>query len=263
VTISSLHYEIRGDGSPVVLLHGGALDSRMWTSQIAELSRHHLVISYDLRGHGRSSTPTEPFAHYEDLRMLLDGLDIPRASLVGLSLGSRTSIDFALSYPDMVDRLVLSGPGISGMTNRDPFILAQLEHLASAAATGDLDAALECVLRMWVDGPRRSPDEMPAEIRAFCLEMLSATVTNHGRSGIALMTELNAIERTAELRAPILLVVGSLDSPDIHDVVDLIAENAREARRVVVSGAGHNVNMESPEEFNRLVLDFLKGDDRQ
>ena len=252
-----MHYEIHGTGDPVVLLHGGALNSRMWDGQVDAFARRHTVIRYDLRGHGRSPTPTEPFAHYEDLRQLLDDLDIPRAALVGLSLGSRVSIDFALSYPDRVARLVLAAPGISGMTTRDPFILGQLEKLGTAVAGNDVDAALESVLRMWVDGPHRAPDQTPPGVRAFCLELLADTATRHGRTGHTLMTELHAIDRTAELNLPILLPVGDLDSSDIHHVVDLIARNAPHANKVVIPGVAHNVNLERPEEFNEVVLEFL------
>jgi 3-oxoadipate enol-lactonase len=191
-----LSYERRGDGGPVVLLHGGALNSQAWDGQVAPLAEHHTVIRYDLRGHGRSSTPIAPFAHCEDLRQLLDALDISRASLVGLSLGARTAIDFALSCPDRVDRLFLAGPGIGGMTFHDPFILDQLTKLAEAAAAGDVDRALECVVRMWVDGPYRTPDAIDPRIR-------------------------------------------------------------KRARTVVLPGVGHNVNLERPEEFNRMVLEFL------
>jgi pimeloyl-ACP methyl ester carboxylesterase len=258
VTLDSvLHYEIAGAGAPVVLLHAGALDSRTWDAQFEALARQHTVIRCDLRGHGRSPTPTKPFAHYEDLRALLDELGIARAALVGLSLGSRTAIDFALSYPDRVDRLVLAAPGISGMTMRDPFILSQLGKLAEAVAAGDLEAALESVVRMWVDGPYRAPEEVPASVRAFCKEMFRDTVTRHGQTGHTLTTELNAVERTAELRAPILLPVGDVDSSDIHDVVDLVAGKAHDASKVVLPGAGHNVNLEAPGEFNRIVLEFL------
>ena len=78
-----LSYERLGVGSPLVLLHGGALNGQSWDDQVGPLAERHTVIRYDLRGHGRSSTPAEPFAHAEDLRQLLDALDIPRASLVG------------------------------------------------------------------------------------------------------------------------------------------------------------------------------------
>lgn len=257
-----LSYEIRGEGSPVVLLHGGALDGRTWDGQVALLEKHHTVIRYDARGHGQSSTPTKPFAHYEDLQQLLACLGIPQASLVGLSMGSRTSIDFALAHPDLVDKLLLVAPGISGMTFRDPFILDQLKKLAEAGAAGDLAQAVECFLRMWVDGPRRAPEEIDQGIRELCHELITDTVTRHGAAGQSLMTELGAIDRTDELRARILVLVGDLDSSDIHGVVDLVDREAPHARKLVIPGVAHMVNLERPQAFNRVLLRFLGSSER-
>ncbi|WP_232667492.1 alpha/beta fold hydrolase [Pseudonocardia sp. TRM90224] len=92
-----LSYELRGAGDPVVRLHGGGLDGRTWDAEVALLEGDHTVIRFDARNHGRSSTASATFSYYDDLRQLLTGLGITRASLVGLSLGARTSIDFALA----------------------------------------------------------------------------------------------------------------------------------------------------------------------
>lgn len=252
-----LHYEIRGEGSPVVLLHGGGLDLRLWDDQVAAMERRHTVIRYDARGHGRSSTPTTRFAHYEDLRQLLAGLDIPRAGLVGLSLGARTSIDFTLTYPELVDKLVLVSPGISGMSTEDPFILDQLAKLAEASAAGDGAAVVECVVRMWVDGPHRTPEQVDREVRRRCRQMIIDTTTRHAAAGFSLTTELHAVDRVGELGAPTLVLVGDLDSSDIHTVADLVADNAADARKEVISGVGHNMNLERPETFTEAVVRFL------
>ncbi|MEC3979976.1 alpha/beta fold hydrolase [Amycolatopsis sp. H20-H5] len=119
-----LSYEIRGAGSPVILLHAGALNGGMWDHEMDWLSERNSVVRYDARGYGASSEPSGPFTMRHDLRELLDALDFPKATLVGLSMGSRTSIDFALTYPERVEALFLCSPGISGMTFRDPGILA-------------------------------------------------------------------------------------------------------------------------------------------
>jgi 3-oxoadipate enol-lactonase len=255
-----LSYEIRGEGSPVVLLHGGFLDGRLWDHQVAALEHQHTVIRYDARGHGQSSTPTKPFAHHEDLRRLLAALGIPRAALVGLSLGARTSVDFALAYPELVGKLVLVSPGISGMSATDPFILDQLDKLAKVS---DLDAAIECVLRMWVDGPLRSPEQVDPEVRRFSRQMMIDTGKRHGRAGHVLATELHAIDRAGELVAPTLVLVGDQDSPDIHVVADLVHDKAVQADKKLIPGVGHNMNLERPDTFNQAVLDFLSPRARQ
>lgn len=252
-----LAYEISGTGSPVVLLHGGILDGRMWDAQFAALERQHTVVRYDARSHGQSSTPVAHFSHDEDLRQLLTGLGIPKASLVGLSMGSRTSIDFALKYPEMVDKLLLASPGISGMIPHDPFVLAQLEKLAEAGAARDLPAAVECLLRMWVDGPSRVPEEMDQQVRAQCRDLMSESLTRHGAAAQIWATELSAIDHVGELRAPILVILGALDPVDIHEVVDLLDRKAPQSHKIVFPGAAHMVNLEDPEVFNLAMLDFL------
>ncbi|SFH47138.1 Pimeloyl-ACP methyl ester carboxylesterase [Amycolatopsis regifaucium] len=252
-------YEIRGDGDPVILLHGGILDSRMWDAEMTALERHHTAIRYDARGHGESSTPTARFRHYEDLRELMAALGLPCASLVGLSGGGRIAVDFALTYPDLVDDLVLVATGLSAMTTKDPFVLEQNQKLEEAGAKGDLPAAVECVLRMWVDGARRAPGDVDQRVRRLCQEMYTQTIVRHGLTGFTLMDELRAIERTGELTPRTLTLVGELDSPDILAIARQIESEARDARKLVVPGVAHMINLEKPAEFSRIVLGFLAG----
>lgn len=101
-TSTGLHYEVSGSGDPVVLIHAFSVDRRMWAPQISALQRRFRVIRYDLRGHGNSAAPTDPYAPHDDLRSVLDKLRIDRATLVDLSAGSTLAIDFALAYPDRV-----------------------------------------------------------------------------------------------------------------------------------------------------------------
>lgn len=247
-----LHYERRGHGPPVVLLHSGGLSGAIWDRQVAVLERDHTVIRYDARGHGDSSPPEGPFSHYEDLEQVLDGLRVDRATLVGLSLGARTSIDFALTHPDRVAGLVLVGPGISGMAHEDPFIV---DHLARLYASTDVAEVAECLLRMWVDGPYRSPEEVDPAVRKLCRELTVHAVSSRGFA--VWPTELHAVERVAELAARTLVVVGDLDSSDIYTVADLVHEGAPRAEMVVVEGAGHLVNLDRPDEFDQVLLRFL------
>src|SRR5438552_320427 len=111
-----LYYQTMGRGRPVVLVHGGLVDSRQWDDQMGPLARQFLVVRYDLRGYGRSAAPTGPFSPIEDLRALLDLLKVARATIVGLSLGGMVASGFALEYPNRTDRLVLIGTGLRGDT---------------------------------------------------------------------------------------------------------------------------------------------------
>jgi 3-oxoadipate enol-lactonase len=252
-----LFYEAAGEGPPVVLLHAGLLDLRMWDEQFPLLvDAGYRVVRYDARGHGRSSTPTGDFAHHEDLYALLAALDIFHATLVGLSLGGRTSIDFALAHPSLIDGLVLAAPGMSGMEFTDPFIRAEGDKAMAAVQAGDLPGFIEAFLRQWVDGPRRSPSDVDPDVRAFCQAMATQTAQAHlGAQGQWL--ELGAAKRLGELRGPLLALVGDHDSVDIERIVDALVGTVPGARRVVIPGAGHMLNLEQPEAFNRELLGFL------
>jgi 3-oxoadipate enol-lactonase len=251
-----LFYEMRGEGPPLVLLHAGFLDHRLWDAQVETFARVHKVIRYDARGHGRSSTPAHAFCHYEDLRDLLVQLGVPRASLVGLALGSRTALDFALAYPHAVEALVLASPGMSGEDFQDPFVLRQLEAMRASAAARDGKAVVEAFLRAWVDGPRRGPGGVdPAlreRLRAMAVDNFAKFAAARGK-----VRELGAKERLEDLRVPLLAIVGELDAPDIHRIADVLATRVPGARKAVVAGAGHTLNLESAPAFDRAVLEFL------
>jgi pimeloyl-ACP methyl ester carboxylesterase len=249
-----LYYEARGAGAVVVLLHGGLLDGRMWDEQFELLSEECRVIRFDARGHGRSSVPTGDFSNYEDLHDLLVALGVPQATLVGLSLGGRTAIDFALAYPAMVTAVVAVAPGLSGWTFDDPFLA---ENDRSARAAKDPAGIVEAFQRSWTDGPKRTPQQVDPVVRGrvqqMALENLTKAFASRGE-----LKEMGAAGRLGELRVPLLAIVGDLDVSDIHRIVDQLVTNVPGARKVVIAGAGHVVNLERPSEFNRALLEFLR-----
>ncbi len=251
-----LFYEVAGEGRPVVLLHPGFLDRTIWDDEFELLARTRRVIRYDARGHGRSSAPAGDYAHHEDLRDLLAGLGISRATLVGLSLGARTAIDLALTNPGMVEALVLVSPGMSGMTFEDPAIVERHARLEEAAVARDGPGVVEWFLRAWVDGPKRATDEVPPAIRerlrSIAMANLPKQAAARGRN-----LELEATKRVGELRGPVLAIVGELDAADIHRVVGQILAGVPEARSIGIPSAGHMVNLERPRVFQRALLSFL------
>ncbi len=103
---ASLYYEVAGAGHPLILLHEGFADSRMFDDQIAAFAARYRVIRYDRHGSGRSGVPTVPYTHHDALRDLLRHLDVGQASVLGLSTGGAVAIDFTLAYPEIVDTLI-------------------------------------------------------------------------------------------------------------------------------------------------------------
>jgi len=254
---ASIRYEILGEGDPLVLVHAGIADSRMWEPQMEEFARRYRVIRYDARGFGRTPSVAGPYSHHEDLRGLLNHLGIKRATFVGCSMGGGVILDFALSYPEAVAAFVLVGSAIGGF-NPDVEPPKEWDELVAADEAGDLKQISELEVRMWVDGPGQGTSRVETEIRDLVREMnLIALRNEDSELGEAMELEPPAADRLHEIQAPALVIVGDLDQPKIIQGADLLSRSIPEVRKVVMPGTAHLPNMERPEEFNRIVLDFL------
>ena len=252
-----LYYEIMGDGEPLVLVHAGIADGRMWEGQLGAFARRYRVIRYEMRGFGRSVMVKGPYAHREDLRALLDSLGTEWAFLVGCSMGGGTIIDFALEHPGRVRALVLVGSAVSGFESGDDSP-EQWEELVAAEDAGDLGRVCELEVQIWVDGPYRGPDRVDPGVRDLVREMNLIALQNEASGlGTELPLEAPAVNRLAEIRIPTLVIVGGRDRPGTTEAADLLHRSIPQARRTVMPGTAHLPNMERPQEFNRIVLAFL------
>ncbi|TJZ55567.1 alpha/beta fold hydrolase [Streptomyces piniterrae] len=255
-----LFYETAGSGPAVVLLHGGMLDQHMWDEQFAWLVNSGLrAIRYDFRGHGLSSSVTGDYAHHDDLRVLLDALDVPSAVLVGLSHGSRVALDAALAHPDRVTALALASPGVSGRAFTDPFLLEHIREQVAAIGEADgVERYVEHFLRMWVDGPHREPSAVHPGLRERLRASAEANAEVHADGlGAGMPLEVGAAERLSEIRVPTVVFDGDLDSGDISANAHAITLAVPGARRVRIPGAGHMVNLENTALFDQELHGFL------
>ncbi|MEU0986723.1 alpha/beta fold hydrolase [Streptomyces sp. NPDC005953] len=254
-----LAHDIAGEGPAVVLLHGDLLDLTMWDEEFETLAADYQVIRYDARGHGRSSSVTGDWSHAEDLYDLLSHLCVERARLVGLSLGARTALDFALLHPELTESLVLAAPGISGRPFRDPYVIQHTAAQLKAVNRGDSgELFVEEFLRLWVDGPCRSPEDVEPGLRGRMQAAAAANLRAHpGGLCTGRPREVGAAERLHEISVPVLALLGDLDSTDIEDNVTALADAAPQTRVARVPGAGHMVNLEAPEAFLKEVSAFL------
>ena len=168
--MSDLYVEQAGQGSPVVLVHEGIADSRMWEPQWAAYAERYRVVRFDMRGFGQSPPAVGTFSLAGDLVELLEGLELGPATLIGVSLGGAVAMETAIARPELVSRLVLVAPGLRGFEMSDETKAGWAEEEA-ALERGDVDEAVEVNLRMWVDGPSRAPDEVDPDVRRKVGEM--------------------------------------------------------------------------------------------
>lgn len=254
-------YDRAGDGPPVVFLHGGALDRRMWEPQLA-LAERRTVVRLDARGHGRSATPSAPFRHYADVATALRALDLGPAVLVGLSMGGATALDVAITHPSLVRGVVACGTGASSAGApdlfRDPWTLARLGELAAAAAARDAARWTEVFLQIGLVGPYRSPAEVDPDVLARCREMIGHTLSTHVVHGGPPPESLpDAAGRATEIAVPVLAVTGALDSPDHVRMARELVDTVPHGRLAVVERAAHMPNLEQPAVFDAQLRRFL------
>jgi len=266
VNNTELYYEVDGSGHALTLIHGMLLDQRSWDDQFAVFAQQYKVLRYDMQGWGDSAQEkAEPlFSPRQDLVSLLAYLKVDTTYLLGLSGGGAVALDFTLEHPDKVDALILVSSGLNGYPQRiTEAIRAGIGQYYGALQQKDIARAVEATIRFWSDGPRRTPEQMSAQIRARITEMSAQHIQRHGdffgHYQHMLQLEPPAFNRLGEVKVPTLIVVGNEDAPEVLEIADTLEQGITGAKKVVISGAAHHLNMEKPEEFNRVVLDFLNG----
>ena len=195
-----------------------------------------------------------------DLFSLLQFLNIQKTYVMGLSMGGSLSVDFTLQYPGMVDALITVGAGLSGFEEDDPEeFKAKNEEMQEAFMRGDIARSVEISLQMWTDGPFRTPEQVNPQVR----ERVRAMTTHNLERGDDEEVQPQHIEtpaagRLSEIQVPTLIIVGGEDVEFILTIADKLERDIVGAKKVVIPGTAHHLNMEKPQEFNRVVIDFLK-----
>ncbi len=266
VNNTQLYYEIAGSGHPFTLIHGMLLDRRSWDDQFDVFAQQYQVLRYDMQGWGDSAQEKSEqlFSPRQDLLSLLEHLNINVTYLLGLSGGGTLALDFTLEHPDKVDALILVASGLSGYPQRmTEAIQAGIGQYYGSLRQKDIASAVEATVRYWSDGPRRTPEQVNAQARARITEMSTQHIQRHGdifgHQQHMLPLEPPAINRLAEIKVPTLIVIGDEDTPEILEIADTLEHGIARATKVVIPGTAHHPNMEKPEAFNRVVLDFLHG----
>ncbi len=255
---TKVYFDEAGTGEALVLIHAGIADRRMWDSQFAAFSESFRTIRYDLRGFGETLCPDEEYFDHDDLYEILDALKLDKAILVGASNGGRVAIDFALTYPSMTSALVLVSSAVSGY---EPPAEIQNAWAAEDAAyeQGGAFPAAEIALRTWIDGPHRTPVDVDIYFRERVREMLLATykLVDEEQQGEASELDPTALGRLSEIKVPCLALVGDLDFDSQKALSTLISKDVPGGQFNTIEGAAHLPNMEQPEAFNRMVIQFL------
>lgn len=257
----NLSYEISGQGIPLVWIHEFGGDKRSWDPQTRFFSRNFQVITYNARGYPPSDVPSDVSAYsqnqaVEDLRGLLNHLNIQQAYIGGLSMGGTTTLNFGIAYPEMAKGLIVAGAG-TGST--DP---KRLSKEANEFATSIEMDGMESWGSAYSEGPTRVQFRRK-DPKGW--QIFKEGVMGHSALGSALTfrgvqakrPSIFALEHElSKLAIPTLILVGDEDDPCIDPAI-FMKRTIPKSGLVIVPQTGHTINLEEPDTFNRLTLEFI------
>ncbi|MBL8553713.1 MAG: alpha/beta fold hydrolase [Phenylobacterium sp.] len=242
----SIYYEVHGSGPTILLTHGYSATSQMWSGQIAELSKDHQLVIWDMRGHGRSDSPDDPALYSEpatvaDMAALLDAVGASTAIVGGLSLGGYMSLAFNRVHADRVEALLIidTGPGYKNDQARDGWNATSIKTAERYERDG---------LKVLEGGSAERRTAQHASAKGLAL----------AARGMLTQRDAGVIASLPDIKAPSIVVVGSEDAPFLA-ASDYMASKIPGAKKAVIDGAGHAANIDRPEAFNAAIRGFIDG----
>jgi 3-oxoadipate enol-lactonase len=254
-----IYYEVQGEGHPLLLIHGGLGSLRMWDGNAPAFAERYRVIRYDTRGFGRTETEDVEFRNVDDAVAVLDHVGAGSAYVVGQSRGGGIALDLAIDQPARVDALVSVASGAGGYEpelpeRTEPPPWDEMERLWDEKRWEEL-AELET--RVWVDGWGQPSTRVDPAIRRTVHEWILSTYRQEKAEGKPQRLDPPAVARLDEVKVPTLVMVGVADAPAEVEGGRYLASAVAGARLVEFEDVAHMIQLEQPERFNRLVLDFL------
>jgi 3-oxoadipate enol-lactonase len=262
-TANGIAYDREGPRGepPIVLIHAGVADRGMWDPIWPELTGERDVVRVDLRGFGDSAArPAGAVSNPGDVLGMLSEMGVDRCHVVGASLGAGVAVEVALSRPSAVASLLLAAPGGSLLAEMTPDLKAFLDAESTALERGDLDAAVEANLSWWVEGTRRSADQVDPSVREHVRRMQRRAFEVTADWDDVEEQELDppALDRLSEIEVPVLVLVGGLDLDAVHDAAGRVVAGIAGARRVNWPDAAHLPSLEDPAAFAGLLREWFK-----
>lgn len=241
-------YQLSGDigATPIVFIHGFALDHNIWQPQVDAFAKDYAVLTYDARGFGQSTLPTGPYNRTDDLTALLEHLDVGPAHIVGLSMGGRTATNYALDHSENVLSLTLMDAALDGYQNTVNWDV------------GAKQEGLDIAKDNWLGHPIFSLAKTQPEVLASLRQIVADYSGWHWfNDDPHVDPDILSRERLAEITTPTLVVVGENDLDYFRNIAEVLASEIPGAQKVIIPSAGHMVNMEASHKINQLLGHFI------
>jgi pimeloyl-ACP methyl ester carboxylesterase len=257
-----VYYERAGKGPALLLLHAGLQDHTMWAEQVKVLSKQYEVMTPDLPYHGLTKGIDTSILAQDVIKILLDSLQLPKVSVAGLSMGAAVTEDFIIAYPGRVNKAILISAGINGYEKKYPIDSVSMRwytDFSTALQNKDTSKAAVEFTKAWAEGIYRSGDSLKAAISQYVYQKTLNNLRVHKMQGWPRLNDApTAFESLSSIQLPVLVIEGDKDLPFISVASEYLEKNIAGAKRVVIKDVAHMLNMEKPQELNKIMLDFLK-----
>jgi 3-oxoadipate enol-lactonase len=254
-----LYYEVEGVGPPLLLIHGGLGDLRMWDEQVPVFAERYRVIRYDTRGIGRTETEDVKFSDHADAAAVLDHFGADSAYVIGQSRGGGIALDLAIDRPRRVDALVSVAGGVGGYEAELPegVETPPWDEMERTYEAKDWESLAELETKVWVDGWGQPSDRVDSGLREKVHGWILAAMQAEKPWGQPQQLDPPAADRLGELEIPTLVLIGQVDEPAAVLAERHLASSVAGARIVEFPGVAHMIQLEEPERFNEVVLEFF------
>jgi 3-oxoadipate enol-lactonase len=252
----NIHYHDEGKGMPVIFIHAFALNQTMWKDQVAALKNQYRSITLDLRGFGHSDVVDEPSLMNQmasDIHELMKALAIDQAVLVGLSMGGYIALAFYRNFPEAVRAMVLADTRATA--DSEEAKANRLRSAEKALREGSVAIADETTPKLLGDTTLNDNAELVKLVHSIQASNSSVGIAAAQRGMAARVDSTDLLE---QINCPVLVIVGSEDKLTPSPEAEVIHKGINNSKLLVIEKSGHLSNMETPDEFNNAVREFLE-----
>ncbi|MBL6616923.1 MAG: alpha/beta hydrolase [Reyranella sp.] len=258
-----LYYEETGAGQPIVFVHEFAADHRSWEPQMRHFGQRYRCITYSARGYPPSDVPEKPESYSQnratdDIASVMDHLKIDKAHVVGLSMGGFATLHFGFRHPKRALSLVVAGCGYGAEKDQQSKFKSEVETVAKTLK----DEGMAKFAEKYAYGPTRVQFENkdPRGFAQFKKELGEHSALGSANTQIGVQGQrpslYDLVEKMRALTIPTLILTGDEDWPCLTPSV-LMKREIPSAALAVMPNCGHTINIEDPDQFNRIVGDFI------
>lgn len=241
---------------PVIFIHGFPFNKSSWEHQLDLLKNEYRVVAYDVRGHGHSDSGTQPFSVQQfvtDLFLLMDALDIKKATICGLSMGGYIALAACKQDPQRISSLILCDTQCVADTEEAK--IKRNDTILAVQANGLQQYATDSTEKLFSKTSLTDKPKVVSAIEEIILHTPMETITN---TLMALAGRSETCSSLHAIKVPVLIVVGADDQITPPEAAQKMHKLIPQSELKILEDAGHLSNLEAPESFNMHLLTFLK-----